>query len=296
VVVAHDLDTLPIAAAVARLSGARLLYDSHELYVEHESEPRRARSTRRVQRMVEARLIRRADVVITVNVSIAEELERRYSIPRPTVVMNVPAAAPANAPTIDLRAEIGVPDSMPIAVYVGGLGPGRGLEQLIASAAHLPDVALVVLGPGAPHYRAQLAALAGAAGASERVFMLTAVTGAEVSRWVAGADVGVVPYRSTCLNNYLALPNKLFEYLSAGLPVVTSDFPELRRIVLEHGVGATFDPEDPADIARAVRIVLPPASGSTEMRAAARAAGRLFTWEREREHLLSAFEQLGAAA
>ena len=292
VVVAHDLDTLPVGLVAARRAGARLLYDSHELFVEHESEPPRAQVTRRVQRAVEGPLIRRADRVITVSGSIADELARRYGIARPGVVRNLPAWSGSSGPPVDLRERVALDSVTRIAIYVGGLAPGRGLEQLAASAAELPGVGIVFLGTGPPHFRETLRRIAGEAGATERVRVSGPVPAAEVTRWAAGADVGVVPYPNTCLNNYLSLPNKLFEYLAAGLPVVASDFPELRQVVAGHDVGATCDPEDPTDIARAVRDVVGSGARLDELRTAAARAAAEFSWAREKEVLLRVFEEL----
>lgn len=292
VLVAHDLDTLPVAALAARRSGARLVYDSHELFLEHETEPPRSKLTRAVQRAVERRLVRRADRVITVNGSIAEELARRYGIPRPRVVRNVPAWTTDGEDPVDLHERLGLPPGMRIAIYLGGLAAGRGLEQLASSAAELPGVAIVFLGPAPPQFWETLHRIAAASGAGDRVKLLPPVPAADVTRWAAGADVGVVPYRNTCMNNYLSLPNKLFEYLAAGLPVVTSGFPELRRVVTEHGIGTTFDPEDPIDIARAVRDVVSDRRRLDELRAAAARAAAELSWEREKGVFLEVFEEL----
>ena len=292
VVVAHDLDTLPVAARAAGRSGARLVYDSHELFLEQATEPPRSTLTRRLQRAFERRLIRRADQVITVNRSIAAELAGRYGIARPAVVRNLPAWAQGHEAPVDLRKQLGLPGHMPIAIYVGGLSSGRGLEQLAASAGELPGVAIVFLGPASPEFSERLHGIAAATGASERVKLLSPVPAREVTRWAAGADVGVVPYRNTCMNNYLSLPNKLFEYLAAGLPVVASNFPELRRVVTEHGIGDTCDPDDPSDIARAVRGVVSNPRRLEQLGSAATRAAAELTWDREKMVFLQVFDEI----
>ena len=285
--VANDLDTLPAAVALAGRSGARLLYDSHELYVEHVGPAGKTRARRMLQRGAERRLIGRADAVMTVNRSIAAELERRYGIPRPAVVMNVPSRDHRAARAVDLRGELGLGPERRIALYLGGVSPDRGIEQLVDAARRLGDVTLVLMGPVEAGYRRGLERRSdGTARFAEPV------PAHDVVRFAAGADVGIVPYRNTCLNNYLSLPNKLFEYLAAGLPVVASDFPELRRIVLEHGVGDTFDPEDAADIARAIRAVLDDPERHLQLRDRARQAAEVYSWERERPKLLSLVERV----
>jgi glycosyltransferase involved in cell wall biosynthesis len=288
--VANDLDTLPAAVALARRGEARLLYDSHELYVEHVGPAGKTRARRMLQRGAEERLIRRTDAVITVNQSIAEELERRYGIARPAVVMNVPSHERGTVRPVDLRAEIDLPPERRIALYLGGVSPDRGIEQLVDAARRLGDVALVLMGPVDAGYRRSLESRSDG---SAR--FAAPVPAHEVVRFAAGADVGIVPYRNTCLNNYLSLPNKLFEYLAAGLPVVASDFPELRRVVVDHGVGETFDPEDAADIARAIRLVLDDPDRHRELRHRARQAAEVYSWEGERPKLLSVVERLTPA-
>lgn len=290
--IANDLDTLPLAVAARRRHGGRILYDAHELYVEHVGNRPKSDVTRRLQGWLEQRLIRTVDGTVTVNESIAQELERRYGVGRPGVVMNVPDR-PAGHPARDdgrLRRALGVEEGRPIALYVGGIGVGRGVEELVRAASHLDGATIALMGPLADGYRAELESLAGSSAPEGTVRFLAPVHESEVLDWTAGADVGVVPYRNTCLNNYLSLPNKLFEYLGAGVPVVVSDFPELRRVVQEHDVGATCDPDDPVDIARAIRAVVGDPGRHAALRASAARAGECFTWDRERSRFLEAVQ------
>jgi glycosyltransferase involved in cell wall biosynthesis len=294
VYIANDLDTLPAAVVARRRLGGRVLYDSHELYTEHVGTPRKTRVARAVQAAVERRLICRADRVITVNESIADELSLRYGASRPAVIMNVPArpTEPRDLEPVDLRRKLGLHPGRRLALYVGGISTGRGMEEMVASARFLDDVDIVLLGPVSASYRRGLEESAAAAGVADRVFFASAVAGNEVMQHAAGADVGLVPYRNTCLNNYLSLPNKLFEYLAAGVPVVASDFPELRRVVRGEEVGATCDPDDPADIARAIAEVIRDPEWHRALSANARRAAERFTWERERPKLLKIMDDL----
>ena len=90
---------------------------------------------------------------------------------------------------------------------------------------------------------------------ADRVVLAPPVPTGEVVRWAAGADVGLALIQNVSLSYFLSLPNKLFEYVAAGLPVVASDFPDLRRVVEERGLGTVCRPDDPAAIARAIAWV-----------------------------------------
>ena len=104
--------------------------------------------------------------------------------------------------------------------------------------------------------------------------------------------VGAIPYRNVGLNNYYTSPNKLFEYCAAGVPVVASRFPELVKIVEGMGVGRTFDPESPEDIARVVNALLDDPKALEEARHHAREAGRTLSWEFESRKLLALYASI----
>jgi glycosyltransferase involved in cell wall biosynthesis len=292
--IAHDLDALPSAHRARARFGGCLVYDSHELFVERDTFPPQTRIGRALWRAVEASLIRAADHVVTVSDSIAALLRDRYGIPRPTVIMNVPSAGSPATPQASspLRSRLGIPPDRRVALYLGGIHEHRPLDHLVESAAHLGDEAMLVLmGPADPGYLAKLRTRASELGVGDRIRFAGPVDLAEVLTWAAGADVGIVPFRGLSLNQRYSLPNKLFDYLSAGLPVVASELPDMARIVTEYGVGETFDPDDPTDLAAAIRRVLSDADRYEELRRNAGEAAKVLTWSSEASKLLRIVEE-----
>lgn len=296
---AHDLDTLLPAWLAARRFKARLVYDSHELYVERNALRPYSGLKKALLRSVEAFLARRADAVITVNESLASRLEQAYGIARPLVVMNTPVLGGAGAglpPTVDLRRELSIPPGRRIMLYVGNIMPNRGVEIMVRSLPLLPDCHLVCLGYGSPDYLGRLESLARELQVGDRVRRFGPVPHDMVVPYARGADVGVSAIGNACLSYFYSLPNKVFEYMHAGLPVVASDFPEMGRVVREYGVGRVFNPEDPGDLARTVRELLDNPEELQRIREHAAQARERFCWEREGAklaELYAVFEQEG---
>jgi glycosyltransferase involved in cell wall biosynthesis len=201
--------------------------------------------------------------------------------------MNCPPASappdPAASPLARLRRE-----GETLLVYVGGFTPNRGLENLVRAMRLLPGgrLALVGFGPLEAALRAE-AARAGAA-----VDVLPAVPPDEVVPVAAGGDVGLAPYLPVGLNNVLAAPNKLYEYLHAGLAVAGSDVPEIRRVVVAHEVGALFDAADAGSVAAAVGALVADGARLALMKRRARDASGLYSWETQERALLEVYERL----
>ena len=232
VVVANDLPMLPVARRLAAERGARLVYDSHELYCEQEFPGREKRRWADI----EARHIGACDVVITVNQSIASELERRYGLHGVRVILNAERSEQAPLPTRRFHDVLGLDASRRVLLLQGGLSAGRNLEVLVDAMAQVrdPSVVLVVLGDGLLFKKLKQRAMAQTV---RRVYFLAGVPQQELLGWTAAADAGVIPYQATCLNNYLCTPNKLFEFIAAGIPVLASDLPELRKLVVGENIG-----------------------------------------------------------
>jgi glycosyltransferase involved in cell wall biosynthesis len=299
----HDLYGLPAALAARRLNGGSgaVVYDSHELFLDAGSTARRGRGARSVIAALERRWVHESDGLITVNESIAAELHRRYSGPTAVIVRNTPPRQPWPDPRPEhIRSAAGIPDGSPIVLYHGGFQQDRGLEVL-AEAILDPRMArchLVYLGFGP--LEAALRELAAEPRFGGRLHVLPAVAPEELLAWVASADVSAMPNQPATLNEKFSSPNKLFESLAVGTPVVGSDFPERRRIVTgdpDGPLGSLCDPTQPADLARALTAVLtldPPAAKDLRRRCH-RAAQERYNWEIESGHLLGLYQRVGRA-
>jgi glycogen(starch) synthase len=235
---ANDLETLPAGYLLSRRPRARLVYDAHELYADFEPDP--PRLARLVLAVVERTLARRADSVVTVSPPIAEELARRFGV-SPIVV--------ANAPPLDAREPPEPSPAPPLrVVYQGALGPGRSLDDLVAALEAAPSVRLTLRvqrsAPGAVE-RALPEPLRG------RIDVLEPVPPTAVLHGLHGHHVGVLFDRPLTRNAELSSPNKLFEYLMAGLAVVAPAVEGLAFVEDEH-VGLTYPPDEPRALGAAL--------------------------------------------
>ncbi len=272
---ANDWNTMWCGVAVKLACGARLVYDSHELWAD-----RNGRWERRWWLLAsEALFVRVADVVTTASPGYADALRARYRIKRPTVIRNIPDGPLAQAAQ---------PQTPPLAVYVGGLMPGRGLEQTIDALALAPGVRLRAIGPGAPAYRASLLERAETAGVAHRIELHPPVPPAHVSAALADATAGLCLIQPVCRSYELTLPNKLFEYAAAGVPVLASDLPTIAMVVRTQGLGEVVHYDDPHGIAAGLQRLIEPARWSEAARRS-HAFAQANNWSAESRMLASIY-------
>lgn len=290
VVHAHDLNTLLPAAGVAARLRVPLVYDSHELWRHRLRDGQRRPVAAAVEALMERWLAPRADAVLTVSEGLASWLTASYRLRcAPRVLRNVPTMETVAEGTPALRTLIGSGHQR-LVLYTGRIMPGRGLETLIAALPALPsDLSAVLLGYGDRPYVQALRRSAHAAGVGDRFTVVGPVRPSQVVAAAVGADLALVAIEPSCLSYRLSLPNKLFEAIHAGLPVVATDLPELGRLVRDTGVGVTFEPGDTPALIAAIETVLADPAG---FRAASRRAAPRLCWEREREVLLDAYRDL----
>ncbi len=246
---ASDLYVLPALARTARRHGGSVIYDARELYPYVASTAGKP-WVRTFWRLLEGRYIRQSDGVITVSDGIAHQLVRLYGIHPPVVVHNVPERPPFRLSN-RLRNSIGVASDVTIILHQGQMRPHRGCEILVDVMQDVPGAALVFLGDGP--LRNQLQQRARENDVAHCVFFLDAVPPDELLAYTASADVGVSLPEDITLNHHLALPNKLFEYLAACIPVVASDLPEIRKVVVDFDVGVVANANNRADLLAALR-------------------------------------------
>jgi starch synthase len=294
---AHDLTAL-ISIAPHLSAKTTLVYDSHEIYLDTGTGARLPGPAKRILRLVEGRLARRAAFVVTVNEGVAAVLQHRYKLRRIVLVHNCPPRwdRPAHPPELIRRAS-GISPDDPVLLFHGSLAASRGIEQICASLAEpgLEHAHAVFLGFGS--FGPWIDAMIGELAQGTRIHRLEAVPPEELLPWVASADIGLVPQQPTNLNLRLSTPNKLFEAIGAGIPVVASDFPEIARVVIDGPdgpLGAVCDPTSPASIAVAVRSILEAAPGEREalLERCRKAADQRWNWEIEVSGLVHAYASL----
>jgi glycosyltransferase involved in cell wall biosynthesis len=288
VVHAHDPKVLGTAwSAVTRLRArgreTRLVYDAREDFAG--LPPKQQGMARRFQALLnhERRYAPRADAVMTVSDPIADRLEVRLGLrERPTVVLNVPVARPlARDPLHDVRSDAKVDSGVPLLVYSGGVHRSRGVGLLVEALPMLPGVHLAVVTVPYPHpMTPDLLQRARELGVEDRLCVLPPVSQGELLDFLSTATVGVHPLEGGFPNHDAALPNKLFEYVHAGLPLVVSDAKEMAAFVRRHGLGEVFHTGDAADLARAVTAVLEGRTGALPPERRAALVDE-FSWQRQ---------------
>jgi glycosyltransferase involved in cell wall biosynthesis len=297
---ANDLETLPVALLLRRRYGGRVIYDSHEIYLEMPGPRHMGRLRRWLLARGEELMARSADAVVTINDPIADELQRRYGIERPLVIRSLP---PLWSPEPGFRSplrpavrDLGVPDSRRLVMYHGVFQAGRGIEQLIEAARDIDDVAVVLLGYG-PLGRS-LEETARADQWRGRLALLPAVPPEELLAWLAGADISACLIQPISLTYQLASPNKLYQAIAAGVPLLATRFGPIGEVVERHRVGVTCDPANVADVAASLRLLLDMSDSElAEVRENARRAHRLeMNWEHEAAALEALYERLAPRA
>ena len=294
---AHNVHVAIPAWLAARLRRARLVYDAHELYGEPDDESLKSRLLARGNALLEAFRVKHADAVISTNPSRADVLREKHGRDDITVVQNVPQAQ-EEVVAIDP----GYPADRDVLLYQGWItAESRAFRETVLALRELDGVDFVILGFGHESSREQIQRWADEAGLGDRVHFLPPRPFDELVSTAAAATVGLVPIRGDWgINQYLGDTNKLHEYLMAGLPVVASDLPEIRRVI-EAGdpqVGELFDPSSPESIAAAVKAVLDDRDlYEARRREAQRLSRERFNWSVEERGLIDIYDRLlGPAA
>lgn len=285
VVHAHDVNTLPTAWLAAVFSGASLVYDAHEISTSREGYA----SFRKLVAVVEKVLMPRANGTITTTVARAKFFARAYGVERPVVLQNRPRRQQVLASN-RIRVELGLVRPWPIIVYQGGVQQGRGLERLARVALDVPDAYFVFIGGG--RLDASLRSIVAELRLEERVRFIPTVALAELPSYTASADIGVQPIENTCLNHYTTDSNKLFEYVQAGLPIVASDLPEIRRVVRKHDLGLLVPPGNSAALSAALRELLADKGKREHYATQARKASAALSWESQEHELVALYEKV----
>ncbi|MDR2380361.1 MAG: glycosyltransferase [Bifidobacteriaceae bacterium] len=212
------------------------------------------------------------------------------------VHMNPPVGIVAGGP-LSVREAAGVGPGVPLVVFSGTVSPSRNLNRAVAALEFLPEVHLaIVCVPNRDVPTAQsLQSIARSIGAEDRLHLLNPVDTEVIAQFLSSATLGLDSMDTVRVQHRYCLPNKLFDYLHAGLPVAVSSNPTEAEFVRSHGVGAVFDPNDPQDIARGIRDVLE-RRAVYAAKASASALLREYSWDTQAAKLADLYHSLLPAA
>jgi glycosyltransferase involved in cell wall biosynthesis len=281
----HDPELIPVGMWLS-LRGKRVIYDAHEdlpstfpykYYIPAFARKALGWMAGRIENLA----VRRFTAVVAATPTIAKRFSEYNT--NTVVVRNFPSLAESALGRI-----LPWNERPPLIIYVGSMAPERGFREAMAAISSLPQVLnarLAFAGPVTPEFRKEIGALAGA----DRTDVLGLLGRKEVATLLGRARVGLVPLHR--MPNFLnALPVKLFEYMSAGVPVIASDFPLWREIVENGGCGLLVDPRDTKGMARAIEYLLTHSEEAQQMGVRGREAiERHYNWKTEERQLLALY-------
>ncbi len=288
IVWANDTDTLPAAWLAARLRRKRLVMDSHEIFPEVPELVGRD-GVKRVWQLIERCLMPRCDANLTVCQSVADHYKRTLGIDM-VVVRNMSGEVGSRREELDgasTNPSFLIPhSSLHTLLYQGAVNLGRGIDWAIDALGRLVRCRLVVAGVGDLYD--QMRAYAASKPWADRIEFLGRLQPTALAALTPQADVGLVMLQDLGLNYRCALPNRVGDFIAAGVPMVVSDMPEMRRVIDAYGIGAVLAAPGPDALADAVEQVLARPKADYDF-AAARAD---FDWNREKTNLITLINNL----
>lgn len=283
ILVAIDLDTLLANYLVSVIRHKKLVYDAHELFTEMPELVNRKR-TQKIWLTLEKWILPKIKHSYTVCKSIAEIYNRQYGI-NMEVVRNVPFSRNRDISNTPLK---NLPDKK-FVIYQGAVNIGRGLEMFIDAFEHIDDFIGVIAGTGdiIESLRQRVAGKK----LGNKIFILGRLPLDELHHLTCNAALGVSIEEHLGMNYYFALPNKLFDYIQARVPVLVSDLPEMKNIVETYQIGEVVESRSPKAFANQMKRMF--MSSDRELwYANLETAAADLTWEKEKRSLLRIFEQL----
>lgn len=276
---------------------AKLVYDSHEY--ELCQSKKRSWLAYHMVKLIEGFLVHRADINMMVTDSIADEVQKIYALKeRPLVIRNVPERLESHKNIVEKNRReflehLDICNDGIIIMFHGGLAPNRGIEQAILAAARVMGVGLVIMGYALENrYKESLVELVNSHNICERVYFKDAVPFNELYDYVAATDIGIVLTQDVCSNFRYSLPNKLFENIQAGTPVIGSNFPEIGGIISKYKVGIKITPDDVQALVDAISFMRDNKKQYECFKENVRKAREELCWQEEKKKLIAAIQGL----
>ena len=291
ILLSNDLDTLPANFLASRLKKIPLVYDSHEYFTGVPELVNRPK-VQSIWKKIERFCLPKVDHAITVNESIARLFKAEYNKDF-GVIRNVPLITkPFLNDRETLRKELGLPASKKIIILQGaGINIDRGAEELVESMNYLPEYLLLIIGGG--DVIPDLKKIVLEKNLQSQVRFIAKQPIEILRKYTAASNLGATLDKANNINYKLSLPNKLFDYIHAGIPVLTSDLPELKNIVIGYNIGKVCPDHDPKNISNLIMEMLSSDEQIKIWEENSAIAAKELNWDKEKEKLLSIFKKIG---
>ncbi|MBL7920766.1 MAG: glycosyltransferase [Bacteroidia bacterium] len=283
---ANDLDTLLPNYLVSKIRSIPLIYDSHELFCDV-PELLNSPAKRKIWQKVESLIVPKLKTCITVNESIAKIFEEKYKV-KFNVIRNISDAVSNFKPRP--KTELGMPADKNIILLQGaGINIDRGAEELIDAMQFVQGAILYIIGSG--DVWKVLEQKVKEQNLSDKITLINKIPKKELMHYTYNADLGLSIDKNTNLNYYYSLPNKIFDYIQAGTPILASKLPEIEKIITHYKIGSFIDDHKPQNIAKKINEILS-SRKIKEYKENTRAAAIELSWANEKQKLIAIFSQL----
>jgi len=283
---ANDLDTLPAAFLAAKIRRKKIIYDTHEYFTETPELVHRPK-VQAIWQKIENFIFPKLQVIFTVNDSIAELYKKKYN-KNLQVVRNIP---PTYIPSrLKTRKELDLPENKHILILQGtGINKDRGAEEVLTAMQYLQNCILLIIGSG--DVLPALQKMTKELQLENKVIFKTKMPFEELRQYTCNSDLGLAIDKDTNLNYHFSLPNKLFDYIHAGIPVLASDLPELKKIINDYDIGYFLQNHDPKNIAATIEYIFENAERYKTVKSNTEKAREQLCWENEEKNLLQIIQQ-----
>jgi glycosyltransferase involved in cell wall biosynthesis len=283
----HDLWVLPAAVLPAIFTKCKLIYDAHEYYPGLEIFTRN-KIKKKIWILFEYLAITRVDILLTVSEPLAKLYREKYPRLKQTEVIR-------NLPKKEIpKKKFNIPNLNPrykkIILYQGHFRPGRGLENLIDSLPQVPEAQLVLIGGG--ELEEKLRRRIEKCQLKDRVIFAGYIATDQLISATACADLGIALFEPTSINYAYALPNKFFEYIMAGIPVLASNIDTFQTYIDEYKVGLTVDPFNVGEIANTINLMISNVERLNEWRKNTKEVSKKLNWEMESKKMNRIYEDI----
>jgi len=280
----NDINMLPIAVIIKKIynKNVKIVYDAHEYETETYA---LSGIQKKVTKLAEKFLIKYADRVITVSDSIANEYVKLYNIEKPALVLNTPSYKEVQKQD-KFRETFGI-EGKTIFLYQGGLGRNRGIELLLEVFKSIDNGKSVMVFMG---YGDLESLIMKNAKEHDSIFFHKAVSPEVLLDYTVSADFGISTIEDSCLSYRYCLPNKLFEYIMAEVPMIVSNLPEMRRVVEKNQIGVVLEEESVEGVLHAINQAVKMDRNNINQNL--KKVKEIYNWEEQERVLLAVYKEL----